>query len=265
MGSRRRTLRDQVRVPLEILPAFRIQRPRRFERDGFSVDVSAETIVLKTGFTETPEGELHAKTQKIARSVLLAFGSLRKQRTILEFDHTQYQRESPSDGQLAMVDEVAASISYVKLDGMIVEQFFEEDFAAVIDMSAQITRSDSLKKILEWKVEFYDDPERKLAPLYNIIELARREAGQGGDLCVSRNSLKRIIGIMNDETIRTSRHPGQGKGQLRDISQEELAWCQTVVDKIIETFVKRQRETASMCPSAYSKTLNVYEIHVPLI
>ena len=126
----------------KILPAFRIQRPRRFERDGFSVDVSAETIVLKTGFTETPEGELHAKTQKIARSVLLAFGSLRKQRTILEFDHTQYQRESPSDGQLAikvhdrmpaMVDEVAASISYVKLDGMIVEQFFEEDFAAVIE------------------------------------------------------------------------------------------------------------------------------------
>ena len=40
----------------KILPAFRIQRPRRFERDGFSVDVSAETIVLKTGFTETPEG-----------------------------------------------------------------------------------------------------------------------------------------------------------------------------------------------------------------
>jgi len=53
---------------------------------------------------------------------------------------------------------------------------------------------------------------------------------------------------MNDETIRTSRHPGQGKGQLRDISQEELAWCQIVVDKIIETFVKRQRETASTAP-----------------
>ncbi len=53
-------------------------------------------------------------------------------------------------------------------------------------MSAQITRSDSLKKILEWKVEFYDDPERKFAPLYNIIELARREAGQGGDLGVSK-------------------------------------------------------------------------------
>jgi len=53
---------------------------------------------------------------------------------------------------------------------------------------------------------------------------------------------------MNDETMPTSRHRGQGKGQLRDISQEELAFCQTVADKIIETFVKGQLETASTAP-----------------
>jgi len=54
---------------------------------------------------------------------------------------------------------------------------------------------------------------------------------------------------MNDETMPTSRHPGQGKGQLRDISQEELAFCQTVADKIIESFVKGQLETASTAPT----------------
>ena len=44
--------------------------------------------------------------------------------------------------------------------------------------------------------------------------------------------------------IRELRTTLRGQG----ISQEELAWCQTVVDKIIETFVKRQRETASTAP-----------------
>ena len=230
-----------------IVPGLPMQRLQRIESDGFKVEISGGTIVCKTQFTQEPEEELLSRARIVAQRILLAARFLRGQNAVLEFDYVKYEQERPTDGQILLrlndqmpklVDEVSVGIRYVKLGGTIVEKFLDDDSERITDLCSRMKQSAALKQMLEWKVEFEGDAERKLAPLYNIIELAKAEANGAVLPGVSATKLKKATAIMNNESIRTSRHPGKGQGALREIDEDELRCCREVVDRIIEAFLK---------------------------
>jgi hypothetical protein len=66
--------------------------------------------------------------------------------------------------------------------------------------------------MLDMQAAFYVDPEKKIAPLFDIVELIeaeyRGESGAANALGISRNALEEVKRIANDPAIRTARHPG---------------------------------------------------------
>jgi hypothetical protein len=100
----------KVPATAERLLGFGIRTIKTFERDGFAVEVSRATILLKGDYTRTPETELHVKAREIAESIVLAFAVKRKpkmltqplasksSRTILSRFGIQARRHSAANG-----------------------------------------------------------------------------------------------------------------------------------------------------------------------
>jgi hypothetical protein len=74
----------KVPATAERLLGFGIRTIKTFERDGFAVEVSRATILLKGDYTRTPETELHVKAREIAESIVLAFAVKRKPKMLTQ-------------------------------------------------------------------------------------------------------------------------------------------------------------------------------------
>jgi hypothetical protein len=230
-----------------VVPALHVRALQQFERDGFKIQFSGPAIVCKSDFTAVSETEMRARSKAIAECTLLAVSYRQKIKATLEFDYEKLEHATPVASQILLrihdklpeiVSEATVRMSYVKLGATIVQALPDDDSKQIADLSQRINDSAAVRKMLQWMVEFSHDSERMLAPLYNIIELAATELNGTSNLGVSATKLRRAKGIMNNKTIRTSRHPGQEQGDLREITSDELAFCQEVADGILESFLR---------------------------
>ncbi len=106
-----------------------------------------------------------------------------------------------------------------------------------VDTSAS---SETLRRMSDYLLEYYDDPEKKLAPLFDIIELAAEVFGHehkaATSLGVGLRRMKDATNVMNVASIRTGRHRGQELGCQREPTPAEVHLCETVAEQILSEY-----------------------------
>jgi hypothetical protein len=119
----------------------------------------------------------------------------------------------------------------------------EVEAQKITTLAERARRSLSLQRMLGYMVEFRSDPEKKLAPLYDIIKIVETEFGDrkkaATALGIPFDDLHRAGGILHDPAILTSRHRGESTDPQRAATDEELAHCIGVAETIIRTYAEK--------------------------
>jgi hypothetical protein len=243
---------NEIEFCWKVQPARERQWRRVYPSDGFDVEISGDYIFLRTNSIHAPEDELRSRAESIAKNLVRAMSDKEKGLLMPEFAHVKRTVEKHERGHIgveleerlpAMSDEVSwTKVSYVKISAVLVEPDHDAQIDRIIDLSERARRSPSLQKILDMQSRFYVDPEKRLAPLFDVVELVetefRGEAGAAKALGVSRKALEKLKKIANDSTIRTARHPGQAVGVLREITPEELNLCIQTTGMVVDGYAK---------------------------
>lgn len=172
-------------------------RQRRFQRrrrtDVFDVEISGDNIFVRTDFIVTSEDELRAQAEDMAKNLVRAMADRERQRLSLGFNHIKRTTETFGQSDISlrfeerlpeMRDEVSwTKVGYVKLDAVLVERSEDGDLDEVFRLSERARQSPSLQKMLDWKAAFYADSEKKLAPLYDVLELVPNRVSWAGEGC----------------------------------------------------------------------------------
>jgi hypothetical protein len=234
----------------KVEPACKRQWQRGYSADGFDIEISGDCIFVRTDLAATAEDELKGRAENIAKNFVRAMAHKEKRWLVPEFAHIKRTVQTPERSDIGlrleeqlpgMRDEVSwTKISYVKLHAVLIEHSQNLGLDELIRLSERARRSPSLQKMLDMQTAFYVDPEKKIAPLFDIVELIeaeyRGESGAAQALGISRKALEKVKRIANDPAIRTARHPGQAMGSLRDITSDELRHCIRTIEAIISEY-----------------------------
>ena len=243
---------SEIEFCWKVEPARERQWRKVYPSDGFDVEISGDYIFVRTNSIDAPEGDLRGQAESIAKNLVRAMSDKEKGLLIPEFAHVKRTGQKHEGRHIgveleerlpAMADEVSwTKVSYVKLGAVLVEPDHDAQIDGIINLSEKARRSPPLQKILDMQSRFYADPEKRLAPLFDIVELVetefRGEAGAAKALGVGRKALEKLKRIANDPTIRTARHPGQAVGVLREITPEELNDCVQTTGMVVHGYAK---------------------------
>jgi hypothetical protein len=98
----------------------------------------------------------------------------------------------------------------------------------------------------DYLLEYRADSEEKLAPLFDIVELATEVFGIEKDaanaLGLSHQKFKDARRVMNDSSVRLGRHRGQELGPQRDATASEIALCESVTETIVREYTELVRK-----------------------
>lgn len=237
----------------KVEPARQRQWHRRYSADEFSVEISGDHILVQADSGATQEDELKGRAENIAKNLVRAMAVREKRGLVLEFAHIKRTVQTPERSDIGLRleeqlpeirDEVSwTKIRYIKLDAVLIEHSQDTGLDELIRLSERARRSPSLQKMLDMQAAFYVDPEKKTAPLFDIVELIeaefRGESGAAKALGISRNGLEEVKRIANDPAISTARHPGQATAALRDITSDELRHCVRTTEAIVSEYAKQ--------------------------
>jgi hypothetical protein len=105
---------------------------------------------------------------------------------------------------------------------------------------------ENVKRMSDYLLDYYVDPEKKLAPLFDIFELAvkvfRNEDELSKSLQIEPDEIRAVKKTTNERRIRTSRHRGQYLGQQRDVTSHERRRCEVAAERIVAECVRLAQE-----------------------
>jgi hypothetical protein len=105
---------------------------------------------------------------------------------------------------------------------------------------------ENVKRMSEYLLDYYADPEKKLAALFDIIELATKIFGHehttARALQIDRQEMQDATKTMNESRIRTSRHRGKHLGRQRDVTSDEKRKCEVVAERIVGECIRLIQE-----------------------
>lgn len=98
----------------------------------------------------------------------------------------------------------------------------------------------NLRDMLGHWSRYVADPEGRLHPLYDVLQIAERVYGDRGKaasvLNMSNADLSDLGRISNDPTVLNGRHPGKSPGPHRIATKDEVGICERAVKAIIEKY-----------------------------
>jgi hypothetical protein len=217
------------------------------KHDGFDVEIAGDWIeVRKEEDGERDVQQRHAET--IVEGIIRKIGLAEKMRftavsgSVSQFDPQSGRRDINvllSDG-LVLKASVHADVVATSANGEIVADSRKDrmsELLTFVDMSAA---NGTLRRMSDYMLEYHDDPGKKLAPLFDIIELAAEVFGHehkaATSLGVDLQRMKGATNVVNDASIRSGRHRGQELGCQRDPTPVEVHLCETVAEQIISEY-----------------------------
>jgi hypothetical protein len=215
--------------------------------NGFDVAIAGDWIELR----KEEEGERDAqeiRAQQIVNAIIRKIGLAEKTRFtakmagVARFDPHSNHR----DITVLLSDSVGLTMSghadvlVTAADGTIVSDSRKDRMTELLMFANTWAMSDMLGRMSDYLLDYYGDPEKKLAPLYDIIELATEVFGHehkaATSLGIGIRKMKHATGVMNDESIRSGRHRGQELGPQREPNQAEVQLCETVAEQIVSEY-----------------------------
>jgi hypothetical protein len=141
------------------------------------------------------------------------------------------------------VPELKAAMS--RVNGVMSSAWQRERISDMLRLSDVVQADQKFKRMSDYLVDYYDDPNRSLAPLFDIIELAARIFGHkhkaANALNIGVQKMKEANDIINDSSIRSGRHRGKELGPQRDPTAAEIRKCEEVAEEIITHYAELVR------------------------
>jgi hypothetical protein len=191
---------------------------QKFTVDGFDVQVSGDLILVRAGSLGISENELKARAEGIVAHLVRAMEYRERQRFTAELKHIRRLPDAgPEEIGLAFGDKIemrdearTTMFSYIGCGAVLVENPAKVKLREILQDFARLQRSRSLGRMFDLITEFRSDPEKRLGPLYDILQIVETEF-RGRDaaadaLGMSHGSLRKLGRILNNKTIRTGRH-----------------------------------------------------------
>jgi hypothetical protein len=167
-----------------------------------------------------------------------------------------------------------AEVVVVDSSGTVLRDSRAERFDRLSEAAYKIAGDERLQRIIGYLFEYYEDPNKRLAPLFDIIEFVAERLSPAGTRSAGMNDGKKKLGrenkkrkaaaislgipfelfndvgnIANNRNIRISRHRGLGLGPQRDPTEAEREKCERLAETIIERFKRLEKEG----PSGFSE------------
>jgi len=221
----------------------------KLTHDGFEVEIAADWIELRKQDDGQPDAQ-RQRAEQIVEGIVRRVGLAEKTRftatlgSVARFDPLSNRRDINvyvSDS-LGLRASAHADVVVTSSDGTVVTNSRQERLTELLRFADTSATNQTLRRMSDYLLEYYADPDKKLAPLFDIIELAAEAFGHQHKAATALNSgiqqMKDATSLMNDSTIRSSRHRGQELGQHRDPTPEETRLCEIVADKILSEYTK---------------------------
>lgn len=222
------------------------------EHDGFEVEIAADRIEARCediGQRDTQQKRAGEIVAGIVRKMGLAeqtrftttFGSLSR------FDPHSGRRNSNVflSASLSMKAGFHADAVVISANGPVITDSRKKRMSELVRFADDAAKNETLRRLSDYMLDYYADPEKRLAPLYDIIELATKVFGDRGkaisSLGISARHWKKAAAIMNNPTIRSGRHRGQELGKQRDPTPAEVRSSEAVAEQIVSEYGKLVR------------------------
>lgn len=230
-----------------VLPSIPGHWHGTIDHSGFRITISADSILASVEDAGRDE-EQRNQAEDIISNVLREIGLLEQTRfskklgSLAKFNpETQTRNISTlvEGGQMRMNAHADTRVECA--DGTVRDSRVER-FQRLQHCTDLQRKSESLRTLTDYLLEYHADPEKKLFPIYDIIEEAQNLLGgrlyEADGLGISKKAIDRVTKITNREPIRTGRHRGARVEALRDITPKETRICETAAMLIIERYRK---------------------------
>lgn len=219
--------------------------------DGFELEIADDWIEARKGNDGKSDAQ-QRRAQEIVEGIIRGIGRAEKTRftavlgSVSRFDPHSNRRDtniSLSGGAISAKASAHFDMTLTSADGTVVADSRRDRMLELLRLADAYGANATLRRMSDYLLDYHADPDKKLAPLFDVIELARKV--WGGDEHKAATSLgigiRRINAatkIMNDRTIRSGRHPGQELGAQRGPTPAETQLCEGVAEQIVSEYTK---------------------------
>jgi hypothetical protein len=238
------------------MPPIPAHWQRTFAQGEFQIEVKATSIEMRCDAGAEDEAQKQQATA-LVENLIRAFGLQ---------EHTHYTARF---GSIAKLDEVKQTRSITVLcesaklrisgghvdfkvtnaDGVVVVSSREQRLKDALALACAAGSSDTLRRMIDFRLAYFADPQHHLDHLLNVMELAQTAFGHEHEaakkLGIALPKLQQARKITHNKEIDIGRHPGQTLGPQRPPFAEELRLCEDVVDAIIAGYVKHVQQRGS--------------------
>jgi hypothetical protein len=217
--------------------------------DGFELEIADDWIEARKeddGQSDVQQG----RAQEIIEGIIRGIGLAEKTRftaalgSVSRFDPQSNRRDINvflSGGAMG-AKAGTLEITVTSADGTVVVDSRKDRIRELLRRADAYGANATLRRMTDYLLEYHAGPDKKLAPLFDIIELAtevfshRHKAATS--LGVGIDRLDDAIDVMNDSSIRSGRHPGQEVGAQRDPTAAEAQLCEGVAEQVVSEYTK---------------------------
>jgi hypothetical protein len=113
----------------------------------------------------------------------------------------------------------------------------------ITDLTRRAPSDPNLRDMLDHWSRYAADPDGRLHPLYDVLQVAERLYGgrmkAAGSLNIDEKDLNDLGRISNDPAVLNSRHPGESQGPHRVATESEVSTCKRVARSIIDNYASK--------------------------
>lgn len=225
--------------------------------DGFDVEIAGDWIEARKeddGQQDVQQRRAQEIVEGIVRKVGLAekTGFTATLGSVSRFDPHSNRRDINvilSEGVSAKASAGHADVVVTSADGTVLADSRIDRMAELLRFADTSATNDTLRRMTDYLLEYHADPDKRLAPLFDIIELATEVFGHqhkaATSLGVGIQRMKDAASVMNNASVLSGRHRGQEVAAQRDPTAAEGQLCEAVAEQIVSEYTKLVRRSAA--------------------
>lgn len=236
----------------EVTPPIPAHWQHTFVGGEFQIEVKGTSIEIRTDAGSDEDAEKQRATA-VVENLMRAIGLQERTHYTARFASIAKLDELKQARSVTVVCEPAAlrvsaghvDFTVTNAEGVVVCDSREQRFKDALALACTAGTSDTLQRMIDFRLGYFADPQHHLDHLLNIMELAETAFGHehvaAKKLGIELQKLQEARKITHNKEIDIGRHPGQTLGQQRPPTPEELKLCEEVVDAIIAGYARHVR------------------------
>jgi len=216
----------------------RIDADYAFPFPPFDATLRETTLALRVIADAADEPRLREQADQVAHSVVRSLSYELGDGFDLDYQGRHVLRDT---GQQSVTVSVNFTVRPADFEEREAAERRERQGAQsrIVDLARHETIDTNLRDMLEHWSRYAADPEGRLHPLYDVLQVVERLYGgrkkAATALNVSEADLHGLGRISNDPSVLNGRHPGRTQGPHRIATEAEVNNCERVARSIIKS------------------------------